>query len=90
LSDFVFFFIDSVILFLLIVHVRLAERPRQSRLSKNSSPPKLDPHMTQPISLQDRFYPMRTSLLAFSFLKPMATTLSLSHSLLTFFQNIMV
>jgi len=37
-----------------------------SRLTRNTSPPKLktklDRVMTQPISFQDRFYPIRTSL----------------------------
>jgi len=37
-----------------------------SRLTRNTSPPKQeskpDPVMTQPISLQDRFYPIRTTL----------------------------
>ena len=37
-----------------------------SRLTKNTSPPKFEPRpdlvMAQPISLQDRFYPIRTSL----------------------------
>ena len=38
--------------------------PLTSRLTRTSSPPELkpDPHMAQPISLQDRFYPIRTSL----------------------------
>jgi len=34
----------------------------QGITTRNSSPPKPDPHMAQPTSLQDRFYPMRTSL----------------------------
>jgi len=33
-----------------------------SRLTRNSSPPKIDPNMAKSISLQDRFYSMRTSL----------------------------
>ena len=38
--------------------------PATSKLTRNSSPPKLksDPHMAQPPFLQDRFYPIRTSL----------------------------
>jgi len=40
--------------------------PNSSGLTRNTSPPKLepkpDPVMDQPTSLQDRFYPMRTSL----------------------------
>jgi len=36
--------------------------PAMSRLTRNISPPKLDPEMAQIISLQDRFYPIRTSL----------------------------
>ena len=36
--------------------------PATSRLTRNSSPPKPDPNMTKSTSLQDRFYPMRTSL----------------------------
>jgi len=36
--------------------------PATSKLTRNSSPPKPDPHMAQPTSLQDRFYSMRTSL----------------------------
>ena len=32
------------------------------RLIRNSLPPKPDPNMAKSISLQDRFYPMRTSL----------------------------
>ena len=38
--------------------------PVTSRLTRNSSPPeqKSDSHMAQPPSLQDRFYPIRTSL----------------------------
>jgi len=36
--------------------------PTTSRLTRNSSPPKPDPNMVRSISLQDRFYPMRTSL----------------------------
>ena len=35
---------------------------RASRLTENSSPPKSDPIMAQTSSLQDRFYPIRTSL----------------------------
>ena len=35
--------------------------PVTSRLTMNNSPPKLDPHMAQSPSLQDRFYPIRTS-----------------------------
>ena len=35
--------------------------PAISRLTRNISPPKFDPKMTQTISLQDRFYPIRTS-----------------------------
>ena len=42
--------------------------PNSSRLTRNTSPPKLEPKpdlvMAQPTSLQDRFYPMRTSLLS--------------------------
>ena len=40
----------------------LSRDPATSRLTRSSSPPKLDPHMAQPLSLQDRFYPIRTSL----------------------------
>ena len=40
--------------------------PNSSKLTRNTSPPKfeprLDPVMAQPTSLQDRFYPIRTSL----------------------------
>ena len=40
--------------------------PNSCRLTRNTSPRKLeskpDPIMAQPTSLQDRFYPMRTSL----------------------------
>ena len=40
--------------------------PNSSRLTRNTSPPKFeprpDPVMAQPTSLQDRFYPIRTSL----------------------------
>jgi len=40
--------------------------PNSSRLTRNTSPPKFeprpDPVMAQSISLQDRFYPIRTSL----------------------------
>ena len=38
--------------------------PLTSRLTRTSSPPeqKPDSHMAQPLSLQDRFYPIRTSL----------------------------
>ena len=38
--------------------------PVTSRLTRTSSPPeqKLNSHMAQPPSLQDRFYPIRTSL----------------------------
>ena len=39
--------------------------PNSSRLTRNTSPPKfeprLDPVIAQPTSLQDRFYPIRTS-----------------------------
>jgi len=40
--------------------------PNSSGLTRSTLPPKpkskLDPIMAQPTSLQDRFYPMRTSL----------------------------
>ena len=36
--------------------------PVTSRLTRNSTPPKPNLVMVQPTSLQDRFYPMRTSL----------------------------
>ena len=40
--------------------------PNSSRLKRNTSPPKFEPKpdfvMAQPTSLQDRFYPIRTSL----------------------------
>ena len=36
--------------------------PATSRLTRSSSPPKLDPNMAKSTSLQDRFYPMRISL----------------------------
>ena len=40
--------------------------PNSSRFTRNTSPPKFeprpDPVMAQPTSLQDRFYPIRTSL----------------------------
>jgi len=40
--------------------------PNSSRLIRNTSPPKFEPRpdsvMAQPTSLQDRFYPIRTSL----------------------------
>ena len=36
--------------------------PTTSRLTRNISPPKLDPEKAQTISLQDRFHPIRISL----------------------------
>ena len=40
--------------------------PNSSRLTRNTSPPKFEPRldsvMAQPISLQDRFYPIRTTI----------------------------
>ena len=36
--------------------------PATSRLIRNSSSPKPNPNMIKSISLQDRFYPIRTSL----------------------------
>ena len=36
--------------------------PATSRLTRNILPPKPNPEMAQTISLQDRFYPIRTSL----------------------------
>jgi len=38
--------------------------PATSRFTRNISPSKPDPEMTQTISLQDRFYPIRSSLLS--------------------------
>ena len=48
------------------VYASVSRYPITSRLTKITSPPKKeskpDPVMTQPISLQDRFYPIRTTL----------------------------
>ena len=51
------------------LYASVVERPKLSRLTRNTLPPKQEPKsdlvMAQPISLQDRFYPIRTSLPSF-------------------------
>jgi len=69
--------------------------PITSKLTRSSSSlkpePKLDPVMALPISLQDRFYSIRTSFhLAFGSQEPMAIFLNSSHNSSTLSQSFMV
>jgi len=51
-----------VILFAIDYVCQLSQETQLSRLTRNISPPKSDTEMAQTISLQEKFYPIRTSL----------------------------